>query len=135
MADYLASMRSNYFKVKDGGKFRAFCGKYGLEVIEEKSEDNANITLFGFLCDGPIPTGYTNAKGDYVEADFTRALSRHLVEGEVAVLMEVGQEKMRYLIGFACAVNWRGKLISVSLNEIYAKARKLFGVEPTLAEY
>ena len=135
MANYYGQTRSNYFQVKSAVKFKAFCKRYDLEVIDQKSEKDPDITRYGFMVDGSIPSGYDNKRGDWIETDFLKELSQHLVKGEVAVVMEVGSEKMRYLVGYACAVNAKGEHIEVSLNDIYRKATEAFGVEPSRAEY
>ena len=81
--------------------------------------------------------GWTEAELDdgAREIDFLKELSTHLVEGEVAVVMETGAEKLRYLIGYAAAVNHKGETVDVALTDIYRKARETFGKEPTRAEY
>ena len=135
MADYIAKMRSNYFQVKNAKKFKVFCERYRLEAITEDDKAKAADQRHGFMADGSIPTGRCNAKGDWIETDFLKELSRHLVKGEVAVIMEIGSEKMRYLTGVAVAVNAAGQATDVSLSDIYALARGTFGVEPSLAEY
>lgn len=43
----------------------------------------------------------------------------------MAVLEEVGAEKLRYLIGQALAVNHRGETISVSIDDIYKKIKQV----------
>jgi len=133
MADYIAQTRSNYFRVKHPGNFRRFCSRYGLSVINntEKGKD----CRFGFMMDEPIPTGRWNKRGERIETDFLKELSCHLMPKEVAVVVEIGSEKMRYLNGYACAVNWEGKRIQVALSDIYRWAKETFGIEPTTAEY
>lgn len=135
MANYIGRMRSNYFKVVDKQKFEKFCRQYDLEVITEDAQAKPAKRRYGFMADGSIPTGRCNAKGDWIETDFLKELSRHLGQSEVAVVMEVGSEKMRYLIGYACAVTWKGERIQLALSDIYGKAKETFGVEPTVAEY
>ncbi len=61
-------------------------------------------------------------------------LAAYLKDDEVAVLMEVGSEKLRYLCGFATAVNSKGETVSISLEHIYELARKL-GPNITPAQY
>lgn len=99
MADYLAQTRSNYFRVKNAENFRRFCCRYGLTVINNTEE--AEDRQFGFMMDESIPTGRNNKKGDWIEIDFLKELSRHLMPKEVAVVVEIGSEKMRYLNGYA----------------------------------
>lgn len=52
-------------------------------------------------------------------------VAAHLVDGDVAVFLEVGAEKMRYLGGIAYAVNSQGESRTVSLEDIYEQAKPL----------
>ena len=56
-------------------------------------------------------------------------LSRHLADGEVAVLMEIGNQKLQFLNGTAYAVHSDGRTVRLHLNEIYERAAKELGVE------
>ncbi len=42
------------------------------------------------------------------------------IPGEMAVFLEVGNEKMRYLLGQATAVESTGQIIEINLNDVYA---------------
>lgn len=53
------------------------------------------------------------------ELDWARELSPHLAEGEVAVLQEVGADKLKYLFGGAIAVNHRGEELRPDIDDIY----------------
>lgn len=126
MANYTAFFRSNYFAVKDVAQFQRFCQEFQLEMITDTEQDE---TLYGFL--GPehesgIPvTRYNEATDEWEEADLLAMLATHLAEDYVAIVMEVGYEKLRYLIGVAHAVNAAGETIDVDLDEIYARAAHL----------
>jgi len=133
MANYVPFVRSNYFEVKDGAAFEAFCKKWGVELIRGGKDD----TLYGFLGNGEIglPLCYYDAeKDDYVEGSFMDDLAGHLKEGWVAVVREIGFEKMRYLVGYSVAINSRGQSIEVSLDQIYEDAKRL-GEHVTACEY
>ena len=134
MADYIAQTRSNYFRVRSPRQFRRFCRRYGLEVIRDDPRGRLR-QRYGFIAYEAIPTGRTDAQGEWIETDFVGELAQQLARREVAVVMEVGSEKMRYLIGYACAVNGKGERIQLALTDIYRRAKETFGVEPTLAEY
>jgi hypothetical protein len=112
--------------------FRRFCARYDLTVVRT-GEDKPD--RYGFLLDGPLPTGRIDSRGEWIETDFLGELSRLLAPREVAVVMEVGSEKMRYLVGYAAAVNARGQRIQIALSDIYRRCQETFGIEPTLAEY
>lgn len=133
MANYYGAARTNYFRVKDPEAFEAWASKYQVEVI--KNADG----LFGLLSDcpdsGSWPSSYFDEeKDDYVEIDIMQEVSAMLEDGEVAIFMETGAEKLRYLVGYAVAVNNRGETETISLQDIYSKAKKL-GTNITVAEY
>ena len=48
--------------------------------------------------------------------DFTEELSEHLADGWVAIIVEVGYEKMRYLHGYTEAFNNKGESIFKTLS-------------------
>ena len=53
-------------------------------------------------------------------------------------MMEVGSERYRYVTGQAIAARWDGRVVHLSLNDIYEKAAREFGVDVksiTPAEY
>lgn len=126
MANYTAYFRSNYFAVKDVAQFQQFCDEFQLEMI---TKTDAAQTLYGFLNqgnEGGLPTSrYDEATQDWEDADLLSMLATHLAEDYVAIVMEVGFEKMRYLVGEAHAVNAKGDIISVELDEIYERAASL----------
>ena len=134
MATYCGRFRSNYFKVKNADEYEMFCDLYGLTLIKKKDDGD----MYGFMSeDSPtLPSGYySEAAGDFVETDFFQELSKHMLAGEVAVVMETGYESMRYLIGGATAVNSNGKVLCVSLEDIYEKIKKCFKTTTTRCEY
>lgn len=135
MANYIPIARSNYFKVKDVAAFKArFNGMQGMEVT--MSDDD---TMVGLLCtegEGAWPSDLFNDRTEEYESyDFIEDLRSHLVPGEVVVLMEVGYEKMRYVVGVAQAFTDTGEVIVVTLDDIYNMAKEKFGKFPTLAQY
>jgi hypothetical protein len=126
MANYTATFRSNYFVVKDAEQFNQFCDEFNLEMIT-KSEGGG--TLHGFLNKGNeagIPLTHLNKEsGEWEGVDFLALLAEHLMPDYVAVVMEVGSENLRYLIGEAYAVNSEGENVSLTLDEIYQRAAAL----------
>lgn len=134
MGTYYGTARSNYVRVKDAAAFRAFIGSFpDLELQEHEA---------GFVFYAAGDHGWDFSRDDDAEEmdveAFAEALSEHLAEGQVAVLIEVGNEKLRYLTGSALAVDWRGNTVDVSLFSIYEKAATVFRVDPetiTAAEY
>lgn len=135
MANWYGTARSNYFRVKDVSQFLIWADARDLDTFQNKEGRYAIAARDG---EG-WPSSYVDTAGDYdveVEFDPPTELFAHLADGEVAVLMEVGNEKLRYLTGYAVAVNHKGDIVSVRLDEIYKKACQAFQVEDvTRAEY
>lgn len=130
MANYYAKFRSNYFNVKDRDAFIAWTATLpGLEPVFRTGAFQQNTATL--LCDGSMPV----QNGDDEEISLTDELATHLQDDQVAILMEVGSEGMRYFCGFTIAVNAKGKTIHLSLDDIYSKTIKTFGLAATRAQY
>ena len=85
--------------------------------------------------DGSWPS--YDVEGD-TEIDLVAELAQHLPKGQIAVLMEIGAEKLRYLTGVAIAVNHKGRVVELTLGDIYRKSSRAFRVaesEITQATY
>lgn len=137
MANYYATARSNYFAVKDEEAFKDWVMSVGLEVYEQITPGGSTLFMIAPSdmddC-GAWPSGREDKDDEWVEIDLLDELSVHLADEHVAVLMEVGNEKLRYVNGFAQAVNNKGEYVQLSLNDIYEKAASL-GSFVTAAEY
>ena len=132
MANYYSSARTNYFRVKDVDAFNAWVKEFedncGVEVVSKED-------TFAILFDGESGVPYfREVEGDYDDLDFMDELSNHLADEEVAILHESGAEKLRYINGFAIAVNNKGQRRVISLDDIYVHAKEL-GKNVTLAQY
>ena len=136
MANYEATSRSNYFRVKDTEAFEAWAHSRGLILLQgNKAEDQTGIAPEE-MSDGDWPsTVYDEAEDDFVEIDFIDELAGHLADGEVAVLMSAGHEKLRYVSGFATAITSEGEVARVSLTDIYDKLKEAGYTGVTPAEY
>lgn len=135
MANWYGSSRSNYFRVKDREAFLQWTEKRGLGVF--KSDENAeHFAIYSADNDNGSWPSYDPEED--IEIDLVAELAQHLPKGQVAVLMEIGAEKLRYLTGIAIAVNHRGRAAVVSLDDVYRKAARTFHVpenEITQAAY
>lgn len=134
MANYYCSSRTNYFRVKDVAAFKAWAGKRGVEVYAKADRADCFCVLPGGSTDsGGFPSWDEDKEDDF---DFIEELARHLDEKSVAVIVEAGAEKLRYITAFAVAITATGKRVEVSLADIYGLAAKAFpGKEVTRAEY
>lgn len=129
MADWWGYSRSNYFEVKDRDAFGAWLADIGEICILH--EENECIAIAGDNFGG-----WPTCRGEDCEPfDFADELSSFLVEGEIAVLIEVGAEKLRYNTGIAIAVDHRGKRTEANLSDIYDQAEAVFGRRPPDATY
>ena len=136
MANYYGTTRTNYFRVKDADAFNKWIEQFsGIEIIKKDG-------TVGLLFDDGMPTirwetedADGNEQNDVeVEIDFMDELAEHLADDEVAVLQEAGAEKMRYINGYAIAINNKKETKQINLDDIYALAKEL-GSNITKAEY
>lgn len=132
MANYIGSARTNYFRVKDVAKFEAWASLYdGVEVIHgDDDEGLAGLMVTGDGGGWPNQRATPENEDDLVEVDIVTELAEHLQEGSVAIVMEVGAEKLRYLIGWAVAINSKKATVGVNIYDVYEKAKQL-GTEIT----
>ena len=123
MANYYEQSRSSYFKVKDKAAFQAFLDRFcgAVEMIED---DKGRV---GFLAQEGIPSTCMpdDSGSEAEEVDFVSELAGHLADNEVAVVMANGYEKMRYLVGYAIAINNKKERREVDLASIYELASQL----------
>jgi hypothetical protein len=132
MANYNATSRTNTFRVKDVAAFKAWADKLGVTVHER--HDGSGFVLFpDELSDSGTFPSYDLDTDE--EIDFADQLSTHLAEGSVAVIVEAGAEKLRYVHGHAVAVSSKGEQLCIGLGDIYEMAEKRFGGEVTRSEY
>lgn len=133
MANFYGEARTNYFHVKDEEAFlKAMEDVPGIDI----QSDANGFVILGDDCDG-YNTWYKWSIDDE-ELDIPQMVAEHLADGEVAIFMEVGHEKLRYLSGSAVAVNSKGEEVIVSIGDIYKLAATHFGLneeEISRAEY
>lgn len=149
MSQYIATARTNYFRVKDVEALKKELLEYGITPATwEQSKRGAEFVLD----DAPtnVPSGSialfsmegwpsfdedstANRLELWEEDDVVPSgheslhalIATHLVDGQVAIFMEVGFEKLRYLGGLAVAVNSAGETRRVDLEDIYELATQL----------
>ena len=113
MATYCCAYRTNYFKVKDNEKFKEFMTHVYAEDLEvfHKKDENGN-ELYGFGGYGGI-SGYFNNKNEYEDSDeawdnaydnFIDGLAKQVTEDDAVLLFEVGNEKLRYVVGSVAVI-------------------------------
>jgi len=140
MSNWYGAARSNYFRVKDVEAFKEAFKNLEVEIIEVDSpslNDGREQGMVGLLGDdeyGGFPSVHYDENDEAVDIDVADLVSQHLVDGEVAVFMESGAEKLRYVTGHAWAINNKGETRRVSIDDIFNLAREL-GPHVTGATY
>jgi hypothetical protein len=134
MANYYCTARSNYFRVRDYGEFCRVMSQFPDVSVHEREEDGT-VCLLAESGDG-WPAGYFDEHDEWNEVmdGFPHLVADHLAPGWVAVFMEAGAEKLRYVSGSAVAINAEGEHRQVVLSDIYVLAAEL-GEHVTPAEY
>jgi len=108
LANYLCSVRTNYFHVKNPDLFRKFMERvYGTEDSVElwERKDGQGLPIFGFGSYGAIGGVRNTAEDTESEADetdydeFVSELQQHVREDDAVIILEAGSEKLRYIVG------------------------------------
>lgn len=136
MTTYTATARSNYFEVKDRKAFDVWCTTRRLKCWPAPRLPNAFAIAPADDTDGDGWPARLDEDDDLIAFDITE-LAPHLASHAVAVLVESGAENLRYVRGFAEAIDATGRTVAISLCDIYEKARAAFGPDAaiTCAEY
>jgi hypothetical protein len=121
MANYYATARSNYFRVKDVEVFTAWCDRRNLNVWTK--DDRYAISPNS---EAGWPHADIDTDDEYFEIDLYEELSQHLDPRDIAVLMQIGWEKLRYFTGEAIAIRSSGETCRISLDDIYTMAIETF---------
>jgi hypothetical protein len=138
MSNWHGTALSNFFRVKDLAGFKSMVEKElpGVEVREGAAtgpnDGRVCVVASRDSDNGGWPTWIVDPDDheDEVEVDMPRSISQHLVEGEIVVLMQSGADRLKYVTGDSVAFDHTGKCVSVSLNDVYKKARRKFGKNP-----
>jgi hypothetical protein len=127
MANFYEKARTNYFKVKDLVEFKEFIELfYDIELLVDERKGSYALL---FSEESGVPSQYYHDdKDEYIEVDFIYELSRFITDDSIVVIQAVGSENMRFVSGYAIAVNSKNEQVSININEIYELAKQKFGV-------
>lgn len=138
MANYYSMGRTNHFAVKDPDAFLAvftpIVDMGGGDIVRDR-RDGADRFVLCFP-DG-FPSEVLNPDDTLdmpIPIDWQGLISEHLADGEVCVIQEIGNEKLRYLTGYAFAFNNKGDAKYIDLDQIYDQSKDL-GTRITVAQY
>ena len=124
MANYYASAKTNSFQVNNVDDFENELEKFDdLEVISNK--ETSMVTIYSNSETGFVWDYFDEELDDYVEVDWQAIFQKHLADGWVAIIQEVGNEKLRYLGGLAVAFNNKGETIDININNIFELAKSI----------
>ena len=131
MANYYAAARSNYFAVKDIDELERALEGVKVNIVKDSKGRIAILCLE----EGGWPSEVCSSDGEtWRDFNIEHVVADHLKDGHVAIFMESGYEKLRYLTGYAIAINNRHEVRVISINDIYSRAGELGNVV-TRAEY
>ena len=117
MANYYATIRTNYFGVSDESKFRDILELCCAEDTIHLFEYEDSTSKFGFGCNGTIYGLVTGEDDTGFDLDaFYKALQELVAEGDAIIITEVGFEKLRYLIG-CCTVITKNDIRFVNVQD------------------
>ena len=137
MADYTGSARSNYFRLRDDAaraELETFIRTHELDItIITSEQDDSRIALLDASGRGWDTSYFDDQADDYIDFTIWDVVGPLLADECVAVFIEVGAEKLRYLSGIAVAVNNKGQTRQVLTGDIYELAGQL-GTDVTAAE-
>lgn len=122
--------RSNRFRVKDVDSLISDLKSAGIGVSIDwdvpsdmviESYDDESIGVFAPAGEWPDPWIDSNLSG---AEDVHQVISRHLVDGDVAIMMEIGNPENGSLFPNVVAINSQGKDQTIFFSEIYHEAMR-----------
>jgi hypothetical protein len=135
LTNYYASARSNYFSPDDRPRLERWAQKFGIEIVD--GTEPGSVTLLA--SEEGWPSWHCDEEtSEERDIDIAEELGELLKPGETAVLLEVGAEKLRYVVGYAVAIHRKigggVETERLSLDEIYTRAETRWGAQVSRAE-
>ena len=121
-------LKQECYQCLHNNKIPEDCKQVIKRTVGECKGEKIKEQCCGFLgTDTGAIVGYAeDIQGNPLEFDdMVKMLATHLEEGWVAILQEVGAEKLRYITGYSLAVNHLGETVDIDINNIYQKAENL----------
>ena len=140
MANLRGAARSNYFSVRPElwDEFKTYCEFFDITIEEADTAPDGPILIHGGNTDtGTWPSWSTKAKTpEFLAADIDtdfgavewkplKQMPKYLCDDEVVILVEAGNEKLRYVYGYAFAFNNKGKMVEIGTGQINDLAKTL----------
>lgn len=125
MSQYTGFARTNDFRVKDRAAFDKAIAESLADIdVNDAAGEGVDPALVYLICneEGGWPSWAIGEDADGndidIEVDIASLVGEHLAPDSVAILQEVGYEKMRYLVGYAIAVDCHGSQQTVSIDDM-----------------
>ena len=125
MADFYATARSNYIKVKDIEKAKTSLAPFG-NTIHIHPTHPEYFMVEGH--DGGIQNN-TIVDGEEKTIDWRQWAMEHLVPGQTLIMVYAGAEKLRYVSAGAEAYTWNGKVVNVDLMQTLDQRLRRIGLQ------
>ena len=130
MANYMATARTNYFRVTDEDRYQdLFSGLVAEDDIHDFTETGEDgVIRHGFGTYGWMSFEEDEDGGDTGMDSFFEELKEILPDDEAFIYTEVGNEKLRYVVGYSAVVtNKEVKYLDLT-NLAIDTASKMLGV-------
>jgi hypothetical protein len=127
MANWYGAARSNYIKIKDINGLEEALEPFDINISKDRDGEFVCL-LSGDSSDGAWPSYSEDDEGNELEFNFITHVVPYMAPDQVLIVMEAGAEKLRYITGYAEAYHSDGRMVGLSLHDIYALAEKEFGV-------
>lgn len=128
--NYEITARSNYFRVKDPQAFIDAVKALNTCMYAERHDSQPEKVAL-FVAVGGWPGYRVDEEADEHDFDLVEFIAAHLKDDDIAVLMAIGHEGLRYVTGYAQAINANGDTVEVTLEDIYQRAFDMFGMFPS----
>lgn len=116
MANYTCTSRTNYFSVTDEDAYaKLFANLISDDPIEDMSETRDGVLYHAFGCFSPVDFQVNDDENNM--DTFARMLQQILPENEAFILLEAGNEKLRYIVGMATIIT-KTTIKCLSLEDI-----------------
>lgn len=133
MANYVLQARSNYFRVRDAKHFERWCAYFGVEYWTERKLPDCDDDFYAIANDhgDGWPSTHPETSDTF---DFDSELSKHIDPRDIAILIQVGSENLRFISGHASALHADGRAVHIGLHTIHDLARETFGEGVTITD-
>jgi hypothetical protein len=127
MTKWYGFSRTNFVKVKDVQALRMVLLPFSIAAQLHPEAPNF-VSLRSMTDRGDFTSSRQGDDEIEIEFSFEKHVVPHLVEGQVLLVQVVGNEKLRYLTGYAHAYAWDGRMVGINIEDITRFAAEIFEV-------